>query len=73
MSGGAVWGIGTAADLANGVLGERLIGVGIEHRNGVLVGIRIAFALAIIGHVMPELHSRIPMPRHGKINIRSLT
>jgi hypothetical protein len=73
MSGGAVWRIGTAADLANGILGERLIGVGAEHRNGMLVGVRIVFALAIIGHVIPEMRSRIPMPRHGKINIRSLT
>lgn len=72
MSGGAIWRIGTPADVARGVLGERLIGVGIEHRNGMLVGVRIALALAIIGHAMPELRPMIPMPRRGKINTRQL-
>jgi len=70
MSGGAIWRIGTPADVACGVLGERLIGIGIEHRNGMLIGVRIA--LAIIGHAVPELRPIIPLPRRGKINTSQL-
>jgi hypothetical protein len=70
MSGGPVWRIGRPTDIGAGLIAERVIGVGIEYRQETFIGIRIAFAFAIIASVAPELAQLLPRPRHGKINIR---
>jgi hypothetical protein len=71
MSGGPVWRLGTPQDVATGVIGERVIGIGIEYRQDTLIAIRIAVAFAIIANVVPELAQLVPRPRHGTIKIRS--
>jgi hypothetical protein len=70
MSGGPVWRLGTPAEISSGLIGERVIGIGIEYRQETFIATRIAFAFAIIETIAPELAQLLPHPRHGKINIR---
>jgi hypothetical protein len=73
MSGGPVWRLGMATEIGVGLIGERVIGVGIEYRQETLIAVRIAIAFAAISHVAPELAQLLPHPRHGKINIREVS
>lgn len=52
------------------MIGERVIAVGIEHRQDTLIAIRFAFVFAIIANAVPELARLVPQPCHGKITIR---
>jgi hypothetical protein len=65
LSGGGVWRMGTPGEFAKGTNSERLIGIGIEHRQDakVLLGVRVSLLVVMIARIYPDLAGYLPTPQ----------